>query len=120
MSLGCKSHLNKHNFKTHHVIWFSLNLTFEEIATLVMNSIKRTIDGVEKTPTEYKFHLDGDIFAVVNICKTYRCVHIRHYKDETYPLDEVCYYSNHFEDLVKIIGKNEEGIQANGNIWGKR
>ena len=54
------------------MICLILNLTFEEIATLMMNSIKRTIDGVEKTPTEYKFHLDGDIFAVVNVFKTYR------------------------------------------------
>ena len=37
----------------------------------MMNSIKRTIDGVEKTPTEYKVHLDGDIFAVVNVFKTF-------------------------------------------------
>ena len=83
------------------VICLIFNLTFEEIATL----IKRTIDGVEKTPTEYKFHLDGDIFAVVNVFKTYRFVHIRHYRDETYPLNGVCYYSNHFEDLVKLLEK---------------
>ena len=100
------------------VICLIFNLTFEEIATLTMNSIKRTIDGVEKTPTEYKFHLDGDIFAVV--FKTYRFVYIRHYRDETYPLDGVCYYSNHFEDLEKLLGKNEKGIQANGNILVKR
>ena len=25
-----------------------------------------------------------------------------HYRDETYPLDGVCYYSNHFKDLVKV------------------
>ena len=46
------------------VICLIFNLTFEEIATLMINSNKRTIDGVEKTPTEYTFHLDGDIFAV--------------------------------------------------------
>ena len=72
------------------VICLIFNLIFEEIATLMMNSIKRTIDGLEKTPTEYKFHLDGDIFAVVNVFKTNRFVHIRHYRDETYPLDGVC------------------------------
>ena len=87
------------------VICLIFNLTFEEIATLMMNSIKRTIDGVEETPAEYKFHLDGDIFAVVNVFKTYRFVHIRYYRDETYPLDGVCYYSNHFEDLVKLLEK---------------
>ena len=87
------------------MICLILNLTFEEIATLRMNSIKRTIDGVEKTPTEYKFHLDCDIFAVVNVFKTYRFVHIRHYREETYPLDGVCYYSNHFEYLVKLLEK---------------
>ena len=81
------------------------NFIFEEIATLMMNSIKRTIDGVEKTPMEYKFHLDGDIFAVVNVFKTYRFLHIRHYRDETDPLIRVCYYSNHFEDLVKLLGE---------------
>ena len=102
------------------VICLIFNLTFEEIATLMMNSIKRTIDEVENTPTEYKFHLDGDIFAVVNVFKTYRFVHIRHYRDETYPLDGVCYYSNHFEDLVKLLEKNDKGIQANGNILVKR
>ena len=37
----------------------------------MINSIKRTIDGVEKTPTEYKFRLDGDIFAFVNVFKSY-------------------------------------------------
>ena len=73
----------------------------------MMNSIKRTIDGVERTPTEYKFHLDGNIFAVVNVFKTYRFIHIRH-------------YSNHFEDLVNLLEKNEKGIQANGNISVKR
>ena len=78
MSLGRKSYLNKHNFKTQPVICLILNLTF------MMNSIKRTIDGVEKTPTEYKFHLDGDIFAFVKVFKTYR---FRHSRDETYPLD---------------------------------
>ena len=54
-----------------------------------MNSIKRTIEGTEKSPTEYKFNLDGDIFAVVNVFKTYRFVHIRHYRDETNLLDGV-------------------------------
>ena len=120
MSSGHESYLNKHNFKTQHVICLTFHWTFEEIATLMMNYIKRTIDGVEKAPTEYKFHLDGDIFAVVNVFKTYRFVHIRHYRDETYPLDGVCYYSNHFEDLVKLLEKNEKGIQANGNISVKR
>ena len=86
----------------------------------MMHSIKRTIDGVEKTPTEYKFHLDGDIFAVVNVFITYRFVHIRHYRGDTYPLDGVCYYSNHFKDLVKLFGKNEKGIQAHVNISVKR
>ena len=28
----------------------------------------------------------------------------------------LCYYSNHFEDLVKFFGKNENGIQAHGHI----
>ena len=69
------------------VICLMFHYTFEEIATLMMNSIKRTIDGVEKTPTEYKFYLDGDIFAVVNVFKIYRFVHIRHYTVETYRLD---------------------------------
>ena len=72
-----------------------------------MKSIKRSIEGIEKSPTEYKFHLDGDTFAVVNVFKTYRFVHIRHYRDETYPFDGVCYYSNHFEDLVKFLEKRE-------------
>ena len=36
-----------------------------------MNSIKRIIEGIEKSPTEYKFHLDCDIFAVGNIFKAY-------------------------------------------------
>ena len=70
-----------------------------------MNYIKRTIERIEKSHTEYKFHLNGYIFAVVNVFKTYRFVHIRYYRDKTYPLDGICYYSNHFEDLVKIIGK---------------
>ena len=74
----------------------------------MINSIKRAIDGVEKTPTEYKFHLDDDIFAVVNVFKTYRFVHIRHYRDETYPLDEVYHYSNHFEDFVKLLEKTRK------------
>ena len=86
----------------------------------MMNSIKRTIDGIEKTPTEYKFHLDGDIFAVVNVFKTYRFVHILHYRDETYPLNGVFHYSNHFVDLGKLLEKNEKGIQENGNISVKR
>ena len=108
MLLGRKSYLNKHNFETQPVIWLSLNLTFEEIATLIMNSIMRAIDGVEMTPTESIFHFDGGIFAVVNVFKTYRFVHIRHYRDETYPLDGVCYYSNHFEDHVKLLAKHEK------------
>ena len=29
-------------------------------------------------------------------------------------------YSNHFEDLVNFLEKNEIGIQANGNISVKR
>ena len=41
------------------------------------------MDGIEKSPTEYNFHLDCDIFTVVNVFKTYRCVHILHYRDET-------------------------------------
>ena len=32
-----------------------------------MNSSKRNIEGNEKTSTEYKFHLDGDIFIVVSV-----------------------------------------------------
>ena len=63
------------------VICLIFNLTFEEIATLMMNFIKRTIDGLEKTPTEYKFNLDGDMFAVVNVFKTYWFIRIRHYRD---------------------------------------
>ena len=85
-----------------------------------MNYIKRTIERIKKNPTEYKFHLDGDIFVVVNVFKTYRFVHIRHYRDETYPLDGVCYYSNYFEDLVKVLGRKREGIQSHGNISVKR
>ena len=70
----------------------------------MMNSIKRTIDGVEKTPTEYKFHLDGDIFAIVNVFKTYRFVHIRHYRDETYPeMDNFRMPVNVFLDLSKAF-----------------
>ena len=75
-----------------------------------MNYIKRIIEGIEKGPTEYKFYLDGDIFAVVNIFKTYRFLHIRHYRDETHPVDGVCYYSNHFEDLVKLLEKREGNL----------
>ena len=37
--------------------------------SLIMNSIKRTIEEIEKSATEYKFHLDGDIFAVVIVFK---------------------------------------------------
>ena len=59
-----------------------------------MNSIKSTIEGIEKSTTEYKVHLDGDIHC--------------------------CYYSNHFEDLVKLLEKNVKGIQAHGNISVKR
>ena len=55
---------------------------------------------MEKNPTEYKFHLDCDICVVVNVFKTNRFVDIRHYRDETYPLDGVYYYSN-----VEVIGK---------------
>ena len=75
-----------------------------------MNSIKRTFEGIEKSPTEYKFHLDCEIFSVVNVFKTYRFVHIRHYKDEIYLLDGVCYYSNHFEDLVNLLEQTEKEI----------
>ena len=39
---------------------------------------------------------------------------------ETRHIHWVCYYSNHFEDLVKLLEKNEKGIQANGNISVKR
>ena len=70
-----------------------------------MNSIKCTMEGIEKSPTEYKFSLDGDIFDVVYIFKTFRFVHLRHYRDETYPLDDVCYHPNNFEDLVKLLEK---------------
>ena len=73
-----------------------------------MNDIKHTIGGIKKGPAEYKFHLDGDIFAVVNVFKTHRCVHIRHYRDDTYPMDGACYYSNHFEDLGIIGNKSRE------------
>ena len=85
-----------------------------------MNSIKRTIEGREKNPTEYKFHVDCDIFAVVNVFQTYRFVHIRYYRDEAYPLDDVCYHPNHFEDLVKLLEKNEKEIQTLGSISVKR
>ena len=64
-----------------------------------MNFVKRTIEGIEKRTTESKFRLDGDIFDVVNVFKTYRFVHIRHYRDETYTLDGICYYSNHLKIL---------------------
>ena len=70
-----------------------------------MNSIKGTIEGIKKSHTEYKFHLDCDIFTDVNVFKTFRFVHIRHYRDETYPLDGVCYHQNHFEVLVKLLAK---------------
>ena len=80
----------------------------------MMNSIKRTIEGIEKSPTEYKFHIHGDIFDVVNVLKTYRFVHIRHYREETYPLDGVCYYSNHFEDRVKLLEKKRV---VNPSTW---
>ena len=56
----------------------------------------------------------------MNLFNTFRFVHIRHYRDETYPLDGVCYYSNHFEDLVKLLGQKDKGIQANVNISVKR
>ena len=75
---------------------------------------------MEKSPTEYKFHLDGDIFAVVKVFKTYRFVYIRHYSDETYPLDGVCYYSNHFEDLVKKNWGKRERNPSTWNIYVKR
>ena len=81
-----------------------------------MNSIKRTIEGIEKSYTEYRFHLDGDLFAVVNVFKTYKFVYIRHYRDETYLLDGVCYYSNHFPDSITTsalrfisLGKHRHG-----------
>ena len=85
----------------------------------MMNYIKRTIDGVEKTPTEYKFHFDGDSFAVVNVFKTDRFVHIRHYRDVTYPLYGVCYYSNHFEDLVKLLGGKRERNPSKWKYFGE-
>ena len=51
----------------------------------------------------------------------HRCVHILHYRDETYLLDDVYYHPNHFEDLVKLLRKkNEKGIQTLGNISVKR
>ena len=43
-----------------------------------MNSIKRTIKGIEKSSTEYKFHLDGDIFAVVKDLYTFDITETRH------------------------------------------
>ena len=108
MSLVRKLYQNKHNYMSSLVICLIFHWTFEEIATVMINYIKRTINGVEKTPTEYKFQLDGDIFAVVNIFKTSRFLHIPHYRDDTYALDGVCYYSNHFEDLVKLLGKKRK------------
>ena len=54
-----------------------------------MNYIKPTIECRGKAPAEYKFHLDGDIFAVVNVYQTFRIVHIQHYRDKTNPLSGV-------------------------------
>ena len=101
ISFAPKSCKKKHNFKRQHVLCLIFNWTNEEITSFKINYIKRTIAGVEKSLTEYKCHLDRDIFAVVNVFKTYRFVHIRHYRDETYPFDGETYYSNHFEDLLK-------------------
>ena len=83
-----------------------------------MNYIKRTIEELEKSPTEYEFNLDGDIFSVVNVFNTYRFAYIRHYRDETYPLYVIT--QSIFEDRVKLLGKNKKEIQAHGNISVKR
>ena len=78
-----------------------------------MNSIKRTIEGIEKSPTEYKVHLDGDIVAVGNVFQTFRFLHIRHYRAQTYPLDGMCYHPNHLKDLVKSLRKKQQEEYTN-------
>ena len=46
--------------------------------------------------------------------------HIQHFKDEIYPLDGVCYYSNHFEDLANLInGKKREGNPSTWEYFGE-
>ena len=55
----------------------------------------------------------------VNVFKTYRFVHIRHSRDDTYPLDGVCYYSNHFEDLVKLLGEKRERNPSKWKYFGE-
>ena len=97
----------------NHALLLILNSANEEGTSLRMNVIKRTIEVIEKSPTEYTFNLYGDIFAVVNVFQTYIFVHIRHNRDETYPLDGVCYHPNHFEDLVKLL-KNYQKSSYHG------
>ena len=97
--------MNNHNCKIHHTLFLILNQTNEKRTSLRINYIKHTIEGIEKNPREYEFHFDGDIFAVVDVFQTYRCVHIRHYRDDTYPMDGVYYHQNHYEDLAKLLEK---------------
>ena len=101
------------------MFYLIFNYTNEERTILILNCIHRTIDGIEKSSTEYKFHLDDDILAVVNVIKSYRFVHNRHYRDKTYPLDDVCYYSSHFEDLVKLLGGKREGNPSPYKYFGE-
>ena len=68
-----------------------------------MHTMKRIIDGFEKNPTEYEFHLDGAIFAVVNIFKNIDLFIFD--IAEIYPFGGVCYQPDYFDDLVILLGK---------------
>ena len=75
-------------------------------------------DGIEKTPTEYAVHLDGDIFAVVNVFKTYRFVHIRH--TETRHIHWMVYViTQPFWRSCKIIGEKREGNPSTWKYFGE-
>ena len=105
------------NCKILHARFLILNWIKKETASLRMNLIKGNIDGIKKT------HMGGNhlhIFAVLIVFQTYIFVHIRHYRDEVYPLCGVCYHPYNFDDLVKLLGGNEKGTQMYGNISGKR
>ena len=79
-----------------------------------MNFIKRTIEGIEKKHTEYKFHFNGDISAVVNVFQHFRFVQIRHYREDTYLLSGMCFHPAHFDDRVKLLGKTR---RIHTNAW---
>ena len=70
---------------------------------------KRQANGETKS-LDKKFEIDTDTFMVVSNFNGYLLVHIRKFNGDFPTKEGVCMFTNQYQQLLELLGKNEKGI----------